>query len=1100
MFQKIFLRKFILVLFVFSTVKGQAQYTYNHVFNPVKGFVDETEKPLRDELILNGNWQFMPVFENEMGAFKKPETFHWEEIPLKIPSPWNVNSFSKGDGGDFLTYPSYPGKWEEAQIGWMKKDFELPKAWTKKIIKLHFEAIAGFAKVYVNGKLAAGDGTLDLFLPTELDITNLLKPGKNEILVGVAKASLTDEQGKYGQRNYVAGSFWGQHIVGIWQDVSLIAIPKLHISNVFVQPDVARDELIFEITVQNNSGLEQSIQLDASIKKWYKRKTDDVNLIPIQNGFLTDEVLQFSSNKKAKIAAGESVVLRLKTKVGSKLDYWTPEAPNLYGAVIALENGEKKVSDIKYTRFGWRQFTIEGTKFLLNGKRIVLKGDSEHFMGIPMMTRRYAWAWFKMLKDANATAVRLHAQPYPSFYLDVADEMGICVLDETAIWGSDGGSKIDSETYSENCKKHLKNLVMRDRNHPAVFGWSVCNETLPVALYLLHAPENIVQLQIDEINNWVATVKKLDPTREWISGDGEEMRPTNLPTVIGHYGTDDAMKDWSSKGKPWGVGESGMAYYGTPKQISAINGNRAYESQLRRMEGVAKEAYDLIGIQLGYNASYTSIFNIIWHGLKPLPFGLKDKSRPSKPEDGIFFSEFKEGIPGVQPERLGPYASTVNPGYDPSLPLYDPWPLFKAVQAVNAEPQQPFKIEEDNTPGDMHPATEKIEQVGILSSENSNLKKYLANMGVPFIDLKNPKTVSYGLLIIDGATATLDSVDQNLAQKAIASGAKVLVWGVNPQNLAALNKLLPYPVKLTDREATSFLLKSNDSMLAGLEHKDFYFTDLLVEDKGVTGFANQPVMNKGLNGELVKNGTVLVEACNTDWRRWVYRRENLKTASVYRSEQEAKPEGAAIVKITLDNTDFYVSNIDLLRLKSEGMDLFKRLLVNLGVQLKDILVKRSSALSVGGELEQALAVKPDSGYEVLSNDQFIQQVERKNDQELVQDNPQGFFEFGEREAVALSFWIYSPRSLVNLLEEPNMPKLDLKIEGNQETEVFVNGKAFANNASGNEKLENLPIEKGWNHLFVKMKKEERKKDWRTKIKLESDKEEFMAQMNSSVRQ
>ena len=113
-------------------------------------------------------------------------------------------------------------------------------------------------------------------------------------------------------------------------------------------------------------------------------------------------------------------------------------------------------------------------------------------------------------------------------------------------------------------------------------------------------------------------VRSLDSSRDWISGDGEDMRPTDLPTVIGHYGNEGSMKKWSSEGKPWGVGETGMAYYGSPKQISAVNGNRAYESQLGRMEGLATEAYDLIGKQQKYKATYASVFNIAWYGLKPL--------------------------------------------------------------------------------------------------------------------------------------------------------------------------------------------------------------------------------------------------------------------------------------------------------------------------------------------------------------------------------------------------------------------------------------------------------------------------------------------------
>ncbi|MEY3189268.1 MAG: hypothetical protein RIT41_1803, partial [Bacteroidota bacterium] len=146
---------------------------------------------------------------------------------------------------------------------------------------------------------------------------------------------------------------------------------------------------------------------------------------------------------------------------------------------------------------------------------------------------------------------------------------------------------------------------MRDRNYPSVFGWSVCNETLPVVTLpvvtnVMRGTKELIDRQIQEINNWTAITRTLDPSRDWISGDGEPMYPTNLPTVIGHYGNESSMKAWSSRGLPWGIGETGIAYFGTPKQVAIHNGNRAYESQLGRMEGLANEAYKLITTQFKY--------------------------------------------------------------------------------------------------------------------------------------------------------------------------------------------------------------------------------------------------------------------------------------------------------------------------------------------------------------------------------------------------------------------------------------------------------------------------------------------------------------------
>ncbi len=81
--------------------------------------------------------------------------------------------------------------------------------------------------------------------------------------------------------------------------------------------------------------------------------------------------------------------------------------------------------------------------------------------------------------------------------------------------------------------------------------------------------------------------------------------------------------------------------------------------------------------------------------------------------------------------------------------------------------------------------------------------------------------------------------------------------------------------------------------------------------------------------------------------------------------------------------------------------------------------------------------------------------------------------------------------------KPDMPKLDVKIEGNQDVVVFVNGKSFAT-TSDNQKLENLPLEKGWNHVFITLKKQDGKRNWRTKVSLESNKKDFLDQLDSAV--
>lgn len=140
-------------------------------------------------------------------------------------------------------------------------------------------------------------------------------------------------------------------------------------------------------------------------------------------------------------------------------------------------------------------------------------------MGIPQMTRRYPWAWYTALRDANCNAVRLHAQPFPSFYLDVADEMGILVLDESAMWASDGGQKLGSEEFWKCSEEHMKQLVLRDRNHPSVFGWSVSNEIMPIIRGVMRNAPGLEDNLVKHFKIWSDICFKYDPSRAWASAD-----------------------------------------------------------------------------------------------------------------------------------------------------------------------------------------------------------------------------------------------------------------------------------------------------------------------------------------------------------------------------------------------------------------------------------------------------------------------------------------------------------------------------------------------------------------------------------------------------
>lgn len=645
-----------------QTTSSDGKLVYNFPFAPSEGLVNRTEKEYRKEVCLNGYWDFQPValpgsYVQGKGIAPElplPKEGAWSKTRIKIPSPWNINSFANRDveGPDHRNYPSYPKEWEQVKMAWMKKTITIPADWDGQQIKLYFEAVSGYTEIYIN-KEKVGEN-FDIFLPFSVDITDKVNAGETaEVWVGVRSQSLFENNSTIGRRIVPAGSMWGYHIAGIWQDVYLLALPKVHVEDVYVKPLVSKNMLELEVTVQNNTEKKVDLQIQGKINEWVNLAGTDINSAPVPAWELGQEALKVAPVKVA-IPANASSKVVLQVPVSGELNYWTPEQPNLYAVLLSLQ-AKKETLDMKYERFGWREWTLQGTTQYLNGKPYQLRGDSWHFMGIPQMTRRYAWAWFTAIKGMNANAVRPHAQIYPRFYMDVADEMGICVLNETANWASDGGPKLDSELFWEASKEHLKRFVLRDRNHASVFGWSISNENKPVILHVYNRPELMPQ-QKKAWEDWRDIVRANDPTRPWISADGEDDGDGILPVTVGHYGDMNSMKHWVGIGKPWGIGEHSMAYYGTPEQVAKYNGERAYESQLGRMEGLANECYHLLANQRNMGASYSTVFNMAWYALKPLPLGKKDMTtQPDISKDGVFFTEYKEGVPGVQPERVGPY-------------------------------------------------------------------------------------------------------------------------------------------------------------------------------------------------------------------------------------------------------------------------------------------------------------------------------------------------------------------------------------------------------------------------------------------------------------
>ncbi len=926
-----------------SAPAGWASVEFTRDFAALPGYVQPIERPQRQELCLNGMWQFQPVavppgYVRDRGNPPElsPPTNRWEKIPIRIPSPWNVNTYGAGrDVGagtrhpfwpDSVCFPSYPVSWDRAEMGWLRRTFRVPRDWEEKRLILRFEAVAGGCDVLVNGRPA---GThFENFLPFELDITDLVRrQDDNELLVGVRHPRLydkTDARYPHERATYADGSNLDS-IVGIWQDVYLLAVPVVRVGDVFVQPWVDRDELRVETTIRNDSDESREVEISGEVRRWINDAGTNLLSAPEPKWHLEDSVLNLPG-KTVRLTARSAQAVTLRAKVGDRLALWSPGTPNLYGLVLRVRrNGALR--DVRYQRFGWRQFKIRGGDLMLNGHKLQVFADILHPFGVVMHSRRHAYAWFRMIKDAGGNGVRLHAQPWPAYYEDLADEMGLVVLAETGLFGSSLKLNFTEPVSWKRFAAHYDGLVRRDRNHPSVFGWSFGNELFAIFDYN-HMTAADRDLYDDKLTELGRRSLALDPTRAWISCDGDEDLRGTLPVWSKHFGHGLAVDRLPKINKPLMVGESGGTYYARPGQLAVFNGDRAFESYAGRNEALAIDLYQNIVKMARPRLAYFSASELAWFGIEPLPLGYHDFTRLPTSDDGVFFQPFEEGKPGMQPERLPPYCTTFNPGFDPDLPLYRPLAMFGATKAALAT-GGPEPCPWDHLPKakarPRPPEAKSISAVGFLGDRDASFLAWLNRIGVPLVE---DPALPPGLLVVDGETLTAERA--NLGRRrfdaVLARGGRVLICFRQPKaDVGVANRLLPAPVVLTPRTATA-LQPGGPEWSDAFSLAELYFAE---------NHQDKRIIKCGLEGPFVRQNSVILRASNTDWSQFNNVPEVAKCAATVLYEALQKPAGAALVERAEGHGSITVSTIDYAVNDPDYVSFWRRLFSWMGVELSE---------------------------------------------------------------------------------------------------------------------------------------------------------------------
>ena len=418
---------------------------------------------------------------------------------------------------------------------------------------------------------------------------------------------------------------------------------------------------------------------------------------------------------------------------------------------------------------------------------------------------------------------------------------------------------------------------------------------------------------------------KLDPTREWISCDGDEDLRGTLPVWAKHFGHGLELNRLPANlNKPLMVGESGGTYYARPSQLAVFNGERAFESYAGRNEALGIDVYQNIVQMARPKLAYYSASELVWFGLEHLPLGYSDFTRLPTLQDGVFFKPFEEGKPGMQPERIPPYCTTLNPGLDPSLPLYKPLAMFDAMKAALAKDgPQPSPWDHKQLTSRAAVTNEAtIVSVGFVGDQEGKLFAMMTSVDIPFTTNLNDAQ----MLIVDGETITASTADEVKPEMdaLLARGGQVLIcFRRSNADVAPANRLLPTPVTLTTREATALERGDDHPWNAAFSLADLYFA----EDR-----QDKQILKCGLDGDFVHQGTIVLKASNTDWSKFNNVPEDANCAGVVLYEHLVKPAGAALVVAKQGNGTISVSTVDYAPQDNLYINFWRDLLHNMGVK------------------------------------------------------------------------------------------------------------------------------------------------------------------------
>ncbi|MDE6136791.1 MAG: DUF4982 domain-containing protein [Muribaculaceae bacterium] len=484
---------------------------------------------------------------------------------LSLPHDWAIEGdFSidnpSGTGGGAL-----PGG-----IGWYRKSFEVSAAQLKKHTYIDFDGAYMNATVFINGHRL---GTRPYgYASFSYDLTPWLREGRNVVAVHVDNAEQPNSRWYSG--------------CGIYRNVWLRTLSDIHVP-------LWGQQISTDVT---DNGATLDIATELTFKK--KGRVSVYSQLIDADG----RAIARSATATIKAAKGEDAIVKgIVTVDNPRL--WAPGSPYLYTLATYVQDARTgAVLDTYMQPVGLRYFGFDAEKgFSLNGKRMKINGVCLHHdagaLGA-VVNRRAIRRQLEIMQDMGVNAIRSSHNPPAPELLELCDEMGLMVMDETFdMWRKKKTAHDYSRYFNEWHERDMDDLIRRDRNHPSIIIWSIGNEVLEqwtdakadtlsleeanLILNFGHGKEMLAQEGEMSVNSLLTRkladrVRALDPSRPVTAGcnepdPGNHLFRSGALDIIGFNYHDDwfAGVPANFPGKPFIVTESvsGLAtrgYYDMP--------------------------------------------------------------------------------------------------------------------------------------------------------------------------------------------------------------------------------------------------------------------------------------------------------------------------------------------------------------------------------------------------------------------------------------------------------------------------------------------------------------------------------------------------------